>query len=291
MAKVVKKSVDLAAESRSGVKLLRRSVDGGASEESRQSLGSNAAHDLLATIHDQIVPQLILIHAADAADLGACPATRLPPTAQEVATFAGVAVAENLEQALQFIQELADGGLSVEVILLDLVAPAARLLGDQWLDDRRSLTDVTAGLALLHRVVHVLGPSNVSSAEDRGFVVLVAAPKEQHTLGIFMLAEFLRKERWGVRVDPNMPRQDLLDLVRREHIDMVGISVSNTDLVGPLTNLVAAVRSASRNGDVAVMVGGSLILANQAEEIGATFSNDPREVIALLARHPSRRPG
>jgi methanogenic corrinoid protein MtbC1 len=105
-----------------------------------------------------------------------------------------------------------------------------------------------------------------------------------------MLAEFLRKERWGVRVDPNMPKEDLLELVRREHIDMVGISVSNTDLVGPLTELVAAVRNASLNDDVAVMIGGSLILASQAEEIGATFSNDPREVIALLARHdPSRR--
>lgn len=287
MAKAAKRSVDPQPASQSGATLMRRAAD--ATAESTRSLGSSAASDLLATIHDQIVPRLMLAHAAGVEQLGSCPATRLPPTPQEVAAFARIAVAEILEDALDFITELCDGGLSVEVILLDLVAPAARLLGDEWLDDRRSLTEVTTGLALLHRVVHVLGPSTQASRSDRGFVVLVAAPNEQHTLGIFLLAEFLRKEGWSVRVDPNMPTPDLVAIVRREHVDMVGISVSNTELVGPLKRQIAAVRSSSFNKGIAVMIGGSLALADQAEEIGATFINDAREAVALLARQAPAR--
>jgi methanogenic corrinoid protein MtbC1 len=291
VAKLVKKlggSHRPAPQSR--LNLVRSSIDAGSASTSDRELGFNSESDLLVTIRDRVVPQLMLAHAEDAAVLGACPNARLPPTRAEVESFASIAVAEDLEAALRFIETLADGGLSVEVILLDLVAPAARLLGDQWLDDRRSLTEVTVGLTLLHRVVHVLGPSAAGPASDRGSVVLVAAPREQHTLGIFLLAEFLRKERWGVRVDPNMPLSDLLDLLRREHVDMVGISVSNTDLVEPLTRMVAAVRGASVNERVIVMIGGSLALANQSEEIGATFSNDPREAVALLARHATVRP-
>ncbi len=251
-------------------------------------LGSSSKADLLATIHEKIIPQLILAHI-NPAELDACPNTRLPPTPEEVADFSQIAVDDDLQEALLFIESMADAGLSLEVILLDLVAPAARLLGDEWLEDRRDFTEVTLGLNLLHRVVHVLSPSAAPSPSDKGSVVLLAAPAEQHTLGIFLLAEFLRKDGWGVQVDPDMPREDLLELVGREYVDMVGISVSNSDLIGPLTELVSDVRSASINDDIAVMIGGSLALANEAQEIGATFCNDAREAVVLLAKHAKLR--
>ena len=40
-------------------------------------------------------------------------------------------------------------GLSLEVVMLDLVAPAARLLGEQWKEDLRGFTEVSAGLGML----------------------------------------------------------------------------------------------------------------------------------------------
>ena len=208
-----------------------------------------------------------------------------------MAEFSRIAVREDLEGALLFVEDMADDGLSLDTILLDLVAPAARLLGDEWLDDRRNFTEVTFGLNTLHRVVHVLGPTATPTRSDRGSVVLVAAPAEQHTLGIFLLAECLRKEGWGVRADPDMPKTELLDIVRSEHVDMVGISVSNTDLVGPLTHLVSAILNASMNDNMAVMIGGSISLAGDAEEIGATFCNDAREAVELLAHHVRKSPG
>jgi methanogenic corrinoid protein MtbC1 len=295
MMKVARNYGECATASPSGVELSPPSGEavlstGPTSPESQDVLGSSSKVELLATIHEKIIPQLILAHI-NPAELDSCPNTRLPPTPEEVAEFSQIAVDNDLQAALLFIESMADDGLSVDVILLDLVAPAARLLGDEWLDDRRDFTEVTLGLNLLHRVVHVLGPSVVPSSSDRGSVVLVAAPAEQHTLGIFLLAEFLRKDGWGVQVDPDMPREDLLGLVGREHVDMVGISVSNSDLIGPLTELVSDVRSASINDDMAVMIGGSLSLASEAREIGATFCNDAREAVVLLSKHARlRRP-
>jgi methanogenic corrinoid protein MtbC1 len=239
--------------------------------------------DLLTAIQEQIIPKLVLAHTSDRdTAVRACPDARLPPTEEEVAEFAQISVEQNLSRALEFVEAIGREGISLEAVLLQLVAPAARLLGDQWLSDVRTFTDVTFGLATIHQVVNVLGPSFASGIPDRGFVVLVAAPSEQHTLGIYLLAEFIRRAGWGVQVEPSMPEVELIELVRDQHVAMVGISVSNLDLVASLARLVTRVKLASRNHDLLVMVGGGLDLEETARQIGTTFCNDPRDAVRWL---------
>jgi methanogenic corrinoid protein MtbC1 len=263
---------------RSGILTLLGHPDGEPAPEARA--------DLLATIHAQIIPQLVLAHTAEHFPLeGVCADARLPPTDAEVAECAQLAIREDVPAALAFVQAIAAEGISLEVILLQLIAPAARFLGEQWEDDRISFTEVTIGLATLQQIVHILGPSFAPGLVDRGFVVLVSPQPEQHTLGLYLLGEFLRRAGWGVQVAPSMSESDLVDLVASEHVDMVGISVSNSDLVKPLTRLVTAIRKASINPTVGVMLGGSPELSDTATQVGATFCSDPRDAVRWLEQH------
>jgi len=241
--------------------------------------------DLLDTIREQIVPRLVLAHFTDPVAQAACPDSRLPPNQEEVAAFSRIAVSQDLPGALAYIEKLVNDGVSVETVLLQLVAPAARLLGEEWLDDLRTFSEVTFALTTLQEVVNVLGPTFASDATQRGSVVLVAAPKEQHTLGVYLLGEFLRRAGWGVMVEPGMSKDELLTHLRSEHVQMVGISVSNRDLLDPTIRLVREIKRASINQDMLVMIGGSLELSDHAAEIGATFCNDPREAVRCLAQH------
>jgi methanogenic corrinoid protein MtbC1 len=271
-----------------------RSLEWGAAPEQFRSellklLGTPGADsgrsDLLATIEEQIIPKLVMAHCAEptaAGDAAVCADARLPPTEEEVATFAQMVTVQDVSIGLAFVESLASQGLSLEVVLLHLIAPAARLLGEEWEADKRSFTEVTIGLAVLQQIVHVLGPSFAPGAAQRGFVVLVSPLSEQHTLGIYLLGEFLRRAGWGVQVAPSMSEADLITLVESERVEMVGISVSNTDLLKPLARLVAAVKKASLNRDVAVMVGGSRELAEHAASMGATFCSDPRQAVRWL---------
>ena len=242
--------------------------------------------DLLATIQNQIIPQLVLAHIhAEPSETEACADARLPPTAEEVVAFAALAVNEDVPAALEFVQAIASAGISLEVILLHLLTPAARLLGDQWLEDERSFTEVTVGLATLQQVVQILRPRFAPGAPDRGFVLLMAPAPDQHTLPIYLVGEFLRRAGWGVQVAPNLAESDLLALLAEQRVDMVGISVSNSDLLRPVTRMVAAVKKASINPDVLVMLGGSVELAAHASQIGATFCSDPRDAVRWLEQH------
>ena len=242
--------------------------------------------DLLATIQNQIIPQLVLAHIhTEPPGTEECADARLPPTAAEVEAFAKIAVREDIPTALAFVQKIATAGISLEVILLNLLTPAARLLGDMWNDDETSFSEVAVGLATLQQVVQILGPSFAPAAPDRGFVLLVAPAPEQHTLGIYLVGEFLRRAGWGVQVAPNLSESDLLALLSEQRVDMIGISVSNSDLLKPVTRMVAAIKKASINPDVLVMLGGSAELAAHASQIGATFCSDPRDAVRWLEQH------
>jgi methanogenic corrinoid protein MtbC1 len=250
-----------------------------------EQMGADEQSDLLATIHEQIIPRLVLAHFDDPAAAEACPDSRLPPDAEEVLAFSRIAAAQDLPGALAFVEAMVRDGVSIGTVLLHLVAPAARQLGDDWLADLRNFAEVTLALGTLQEVVHVLGPSFATGIGDRGSVLLVAAPSEQHTLGLHVLGEFIRRAGWTVEVESSLSRGELIDRVESERIEMLGVSVSNEQLVEPLARLVRDVKKASLNADIEVMIGGSLDLADLAAAVGATFCTDPTDAVRHLDAH------
>ncbi len=241
--------------------------------------------DVLAVVESEIIPRLCLAHRAELLP-PPCSESRAPPTEAEIFEFARMAVCHDLPGALAFVTRLCREGLSLEVVLLDLVAAAARLLGEHWKSDLRTFTEVTAGLGTLQQVVHIFGPSSAPSLPDRGLVVLVPAPGEQHTLGLFLVGEFLRRAGWGVHIDPAMPEPDLIALLQDRRVVMLGISVSTSAPTPPLARLVACARKASLNPNLAVVLGGSADLELLAAQTGASlWATDPRQAVLMLENH------
>jgi hypothetical protein len=119
--------------------------------------------ELIATVHDDVVPRLVLVHTLDA------PLTadkRTPPTQEEVAQLARIALDGDMRGALQFVSFIEGQGVSVGSILLQLVAPAARLVRDMWQSESATFTEVTAALGILHGVVDELRACAVLAASD-----------------------------------------------------------------------------------------------------------------------------
>jgi MerR family transcriptional regulator, light-induced transcriptional regulator len=110
----------------------------------------------------------------------------------------------------------------------------------------------------------------------------VAAPSEQHTLGLYLLGEFLRRGGWDTLVEPTMPDAELVTLVESEYVELIGISVSSEDLLEAVGRLVGTLKRASRNPDLAVLLGGSIDLAEHAARLGASSFSDPRDVVRWL---------
>jgi methanogenic corrinoid protein MtbC1 len=241
------------------------------------------------TIEEQIIPRLMLMHRDSANAAGGQPeaASGLVPEPEHVAELARLVIAPSVDPALAFIEAQRECGMSLERIYLDLLVPTARLLGEMWNADYCTFTDVTIGLWRLQQLVHKLSPVFLNDAEpprDGRRLLLVPEPGEQHTFGLIMVAEFFRRAGWSVWDQPLTSRPELLEVVRREHFAVVGLSIGSVERLDALAETIRLLRRQSRNQQVRVMVGGApfIEVPARALEAGAdSTATDGEQAIAI----------
>jgi len=179
-------------------------------------------------------------------------------------------------------------GVAVDDIYLQLLSPAAAELGRMWEDDLCSFTDVTVGLGRLQRIMRTLSPAfgrEVEFPADGRRVLLLPAPGEQHTFGLSIVAEFFRRAGWEVVGDNEARASDPSALVRSEWFDVIGVSVGHDARLDWLRSGIAAVRNASRNRAIGVLVGGPTFVGrhDRAIEVGADGTADDGRQAPIVA--------
>lgn len=202
----------------------------------------------------------------------------------DVERFVQVVLRGDDEQLRAHIAKLREDGVGAEAIFLDLLAPAARALGEKWSDDSCDFVDVTIALGKLQSTLRELSSLFVSDRPDTslvGRVLLACVPGEQHSFGLFMVAEFFIRDGWGVRVGPPVSEAELLLNLRSEWYDVVGFSVSCDSRLDHLKREIARVRHASMNPNVLVMAGGRAF--NDQPELLARIGADASAARADLA--------
>ncbi len=228
---------------------------------------------LLSTIETEIIPRLLRVHGAEVA---VEPAAREPvrPRDGAASALAQLVLANQAGAPAAFVEGLRTDGVSLEVIYLQVMAPAARHLGDLWDADLCDFTQVTIGLWRLQQLMYELSPAfqnNASPAAGLRQAMLVPVPGSLHTLGLLMVAEFFRRDGWRVWGEPAASEADLVNAVKATHFDMVGFSVGAVAHITSLKRVIDAIRKASLNPAIKVMVGGPVFLVSPKlmAEVGA----------------------
>ena len=176
----------------------------------------------------------------------------------EADRFIGMVLAENRDAQWQFLCDLRNDGLDPESIFLDVMTPAIRHLGDLWDDDRMSFIDVTTKASHMQQMMRRLGAewqAQGSSCGNRR-ILLAPAPGEQHTFGLFLLAEMFLKAGWDTVVEPAASRENLCDCVALQSFDAIGLSAGSERTLPTLTSCVEDMRNAGFNKHMRVFLGG-----------------------------------
>ena len=219
-------------------------------------VSSDSTRERLANIiENEIIPRLMLAHRGP-------PGSPLPASAGEggVDQFVRLVLAADGEPAYAHVEHLLASGVPRETLFLEVLAPAARRLGELWQEDVCDSMDVTAGLARLQNILHELSPELLSpptlTSVDRQ-ILLATAPGEQHTFGLSMVESFFRSAGWEVTSDSDLDPARLVSLRR---FGIIGFSLSSETKLEALGATIRAVRRASKNPGIGVMVGGHLFI-------------------------------
>ncbi len=241
---------------------------------------------LATTIETQIVPRLMLAHRAELSESALKPEDVLEPNGDDVLAFASIIIQDDIGKARNFVDELQGRGVSLESVFLELLAPTARHLGDLWLDDRCDFMSVTLGLSRLQQLLRSL---SAAAGSDRRAVdpdkraLLITIPGEQHTFGMYMVAEFFRRGGWDVWGGEPEGDKAVLEFLNDDWFDVVGVSISRESSLARLDRFIWRMRKSSRNPQIAVLLGGRALAGRPdlAGEYGAdAIADDGRQAVS-----------
>lgn len=278
---------------------IRKAPPGGSSSGSRGASaappGSRGCFEpiLERAVSIEVIPRLVGAHKRAAPQ---STGSWVPP-AGAVNELASVSLAADHDAASAFVLRFVRRGISPEDICLGLLGPAARKLGEQWVDDDRNIAEVTLGLYRLHEVLRTLGtvvPPPVLRGRSFPKALLVPVPGEGHVFGAAVLGDFFRRSGWEVSGSPPASVEELRDWVAQESFDAVGLSLATEARLPATLACVNAVRQSSCNRDVLIFVGGRLFDAQPAlaHQLPADWvSTDAREAVREAGRRIAQRLG
>lgn len=188
-----------------------------------------------------------------------------PITTKEVDRFAELALEAETIDLLADIDAHLAAGTRLETLFVDLLAPAARRLGEGWESDRLDFVEVTMALWRLQEALREVSsrtPAIARAANGNRFAVFSTVPGEQHSLGTLMVQECFARAGWGTELLLGASRADLFEAVGGGHCDLVGLTVNCDCHIEALSSLISAVRSVSQNPGLVVMIGGRVLVLN-----------------------------
>ncbi|MEO1489090.1 MAG: cobalamin-dependent protein [Pseudomonadota bacterium] len=191
---------------------------------------------------------------------------------------------------LEEVDRFLKGGVTPESVYLDMLAPAARRLGEMWENDECDFVDVTMGLWRLQEVMREIAarsPAITDPFSEPRRALFAPLPGDVHGFGAQMIDNVFTNAGWDSDVLINPQRRQLLDYVANKPLDLVGLSISRSCPAAGLASLIKAIRSVSQNPHVCVLIGGPTV--NQDPGIVAEVGADGTGVDAKAALDVAER--
>ena len=208
-------------------------------------------------IEGDIIPRLMLaLDSPSSTRNDQAIADRLKDSVDE---FVHLVLAHDASVAVRYIGTLRTDGIPLSALYLDLLAPAARRLGELWEQDECSFTDVTIGVCRMNQVLLEFSrcfDATAHSAHGGRNALVLPIPGEQHTFGILMVMEFMRRGGWNCYTGNPPTIREVHKLVRTQEFDVIGLSLSSDKNLDTMRRLVAEIRHGARNANAVILAGG-----------------------------------
>lgn len=252
---------------------------------------SDEDYDLSLLLENLVIPKLIADR--DKADnwlhlpgLSQAPLAMRQPaiTETDVEEFTQLSVMGEAHELLDFVDHCLETGSSVETVYIELLAPAARRLGEYWEEDSEDFVGVTMGLWRIQEILRELAlriPPKSRPGHGQRSALFSMMPGEQHSFGTLMVAECFQRAGWDTDVLIQPTQSELTGKFAKRHYDLIGLTVSRDSSTAALRSMVKTIKAVSCNPHIRVMLGGRVI--NEQPELVDEYGADGTASDAVAA--------
>lgn len=271
---------DASVRDASAANPLRAKTSGGVDSAAYGS-GFGWENRLAQAIVSMVIPRLQSTHSLEP-EVASKAAVEKMRRQAEAERFIALVLSGNQDAQWHTLTAMRDAGLDTESIFLDIMTPAIRHLGELWEDDRMSFIDVTTKSAYLQQMMRRLGAEdNAATGSSNRRLLLTPAPGEQHTFGLFLLAEMFLRIGWDTVVEASLTLDQICARLSSEPFDAVGMSVGSERGLDNLAHCVAATRQSALSPDLRIFLGGWAFMSRNEPLDG--YGADMVETDARLA--------
>ncbi len=251
------------------------------------SISRDARHEDVELLGEGVTParlfsdwdlRFVEREAREASPTAAAPVEAPVPERAPV-LLARLALAGDEAAITEFARARGALGEDAQSLCRNLFEPAASQLGDWWCEDACSSFDITLALGVLQRLVRRFEssrPRPLRIAIEGRRVLVSPPPKEPHMLGAALVGELFDRAGWRVQAEFPHDDPELMGLVGAHWFDALALTLSDVftrrERLTALVQTIKDVRAASRNPNMAIIVGGRAFRTSPdepAETVGA----------------------
>lgn len=224
-----------------------------------------------------IVPRLLSLHH----HIQPPPLSELPSEA-EITELAHLVLGPDIEAAIAYVTVLRERGLSMEMLFVQLLQPAAQHLGKMWDNDECDFIDVTLGVGQLQLLMATFNCTHVlPTFGEKRRAFLTATPGEQHSFGLGMVANLLSAAGWWVTTNREANLDEIARATSSDWYAVAGLTLGSDRYLPRSAEAIAAIRKNSRNPAIGIMVGGQQFI--EQPELVARLGADATASDAISA--------
>jgi methanogenic corrinoid protein MtbC1 len=204
--------------------------------------------------------------------------------------FVALITRDGPQKTEQYITELLNLGMGIDLIVLELIPRIARKLGNQWASDSLSFAEVTIATGRLQKLIYSLDhlyQETRTSPTTTHSILVTAAPGSHHTLGPLILSNYFTWAGWSVLSESAPSERFIETTVTSKSLTAIAVSIADYDQLDRLPKLIQSIRNKSLNPAIIVLTGGSLYNADAMAfgHIKADIkSSTPEEALHQLNR-------
>lgn len=261
----------------------------------RKPVATPPPADFATLVEREIIPRLVMAHSDGPHDRLRDVDDGVDMSVEEISAFAPLALDHDAGVLVDRIDVFLRRGVPADRIMVEMLAPAARYLGEMWEDDQVDFVAVTMAMWRLQEVVREVSarvPVHGCGGREQSSALFSVLPGEQHSFGTVMIEDVFRRAGWNTELLTDCTVKELSAIVSAQSFDIIGLTVTGDVVAADTKSVIDKVRSASRNPDVTIMVGGRCFAGDvdRAKAVGAdTTSNDAIHALEVANAIVERR--